>query len=155
MGCKSILASCATILISLAACRDGTGPTLPSKLLVTNTTCASGPCATLDVLAFPSVPDQPITPAGPWSLDLGTVTGESACLTIPASATFTVTDAGTGAKTVTRWTTANRLSIGLVTPGQTRFQSGPSTGTFVPARAAAWRVDLPGTATPVPAIDCQ
>src|SRR5438309_9383656 len=102
MNGRATLVSCAALLILLAGCSDGTGPVLPSKLFVTNTTCAAGPCATFEVLAFPE--NQPTTPAGNWSLDLGAVTGPTACLTIPASAAFTITDAGSGAKTVTRWT---------------------------------------------------
>jgi hypothetical protein len=153
MNAKATLVRQIVLLILLAGCRDGTGPAAPSKLFVTNTTCAAGPCATLEVLAFPE--NQPRTPAGMWSLDLGAVTGVSACLTIPASATFTIEDAGTGHKTVLRWTTAQRVSIGLVPPGETGFQASPSTGTFVAAHAAAWSVALPGSATPVPGSACQ
>src|SRR5206468_9894873 len=107
MNRKATLASCAALLILLAGCSGANGPELPSRLLVTNTTCAAGPCGTFEVLAFPE--NQPRTPGGMWSLDLGAVTGASACLTIPAAATFTITDAGTGVKTVMRWTTAQRV----------------------------------------------
>jgi hypothetical protein len=100
------------------------------------------------VLAFPG--NQPNTPGGLWSFDLGAVTGASACLTIPPSAAFTV-----NADTVERWTTSSPLSIGLVTPGQSAIQAAPSTGTFVPAHAAVWSVSLPGNAAPVPSADCQ
>jgi hypothetical protein len=153
MNGKATLASNAALLISLAGCSEGTGPVLPLKLSVTNTTCATGPCASFEVLAFPQ--NQPRTPAGSWSLDLGAVTGPSACLTIPASATFTIMDAGTGDKTVVRWTTEQRVSIGLITASQSRLQASPSTGTCVAARAVAWKVALPGNTTPVPGRGCQ
>ena len=152
MNDKAILRSCAALSMLLAACSDGTGPALPSRLFVTNTTCAAGSCATFEVLAFPE--NQPTTPAGSWSLDLGAVTGPSACLLIPGSATFTIVDAGTGNKTVVRWSTTQQVSIGLVTAGQSRLQASPSSGTFIPARAAAWSVALPGSATPVPGGGC-
>ena len=42
----------------------------PVSLLVTNATCNPGPCTAIRVLAFPD--DQPRTPGGLWSLDLGT-----------------------------------------------------------------------------------
>lgn len=152
MSGRATLATCAALLMLLAGCSDGTGPVAPSKLLVTNTTCGAGPCATFEVLAFPE--NQPATPGGMWSLDLGAVTGPSACLTIPASAEFTITDAGSGAKRVVRWTTAQRASIGFITSSQFRLQASPSTDTFVPAHAAAWSVALPGNAAPVPGREC-
>lgn len=154
MSGKATLARCATLLMVLAGCSDGTttGPALASKLLVTNTTCAAGPCMTFEVLAFPE--NQPATPGGFWSLDLGAVTGASACLTIPASAAFTITDAGSGAQTVVKWTTSQRLSIGFITSSQSRLQASPSTGTFVAAQSAAWSVALPGSAAPVPGGAC-
>jgi len=149
---KATLTSGAALLILLAGCSDGTGPVLPSKLLVTNTSCAAGPCLTFEVLAFPE--NQPNTPGGLWSLDLGGVTGTSACLTIPASAAFTITDAGSGAKRVVRWTTAQRASIGFVTSSQSRLQASPSTGAFVAAHSAVWSVALPGNTAPVPGREC-
>src|SRR3954468_13218777 len=152
MSGKATLATCAALLMLLAGCSDGTGPVLPSKLLVTNTTCFAAPCATFEVLAFPE--NQPATPGGMWSLDLGAVTGPFACLTIPASAAFTITDAGSGAKTVIRWTTKQPVSIGLITSSQFRLQASPSTGTFVAAHAAAWSVALPGNTAPVPGREC-
>jgi len=153
MNGKATLTSCAALLILLAGCSDGTGPVQSSKLLVTNTSCAAGPCLTFEVLAFPE--NQPMTPGGLWSLDLGGVAGASACLTIPASAAFTITDAGSGARTVVRWTTEHPVSIGFVTSSQSRLQASPSTGTFVAAHAAAWSVALPGNTAPVPGRECQ
>lgn len=149
------VAACAAVLMLVAGCRETAAPQEPgtATLLVTNATCASGTCSALRVLAFPE--DQPNTPGGYWSLDLGTVTTASACLTIPSSATFTVTDASTGAHTVLQWTAAKGVSIGLVTSGQSAIMASPSTGTFVPAHAAGWSVALPGSATPTPAPACQ
>jgi hypothetical protein len=154
MNRRATLARSAALLIVLAGCSNGTtGPAPASKLLVTNTTCAAGPCAAFEVLAFPE--NQPATPGGMWSLDLGPVTGASACLTIPGSAAFTITDAGSGAKTVVRWTSAQRASIGFVTSSQSRLQASPSTGTFVAAHAAVWSVALPGTTAPLPGGECS
>lgn len=151
---KGTLGGCAALLILAGGCRDVTSANpAAATLLVSNATCASGACTAYHVLAFPV--NQPETPGGYWSLDLGTLTTASACVTIPASASFTITDVSTGARTVLRWTTANGVSMGLVAAGDSRIMAAPSTGTFVPARAAGWHVALPGTATPTPAAPCQ
>jgi len=57
-------------------------------LLVTNGTCQGGHCDSLRVLDFPS--NQPLTPGGYWSLDLGLITASEACFTLPPTAAFHV-----------------------------------------------------------------
>ena len=117
---------------------------------VTNQTCVQGQCDSLEVLGFPST--QPNTPGGLWSLDLGTLAGQEACLTIPPSATFRVI----GSDTVTiTWTRALGLSLGAIPPSASRIQAAPSTGDFVPSQASGWSVTLPGGTLPVPAGPCS
>lgn len=150
------LAACAAALIAMASgCRADTGPVggAPVALLVSNATCATGACATIRVLAFPA--DQPITPGGMWSIVLGDVSGASACLTIPPSASFRVTDSGSGATTTTTWTTTRKLSLGAISQAQSPLQASPSTEQFVPATRAGWSVTLPGTASPASSAACQ
>jgi hypothetical protein len=95
------------------------------------------------VLAFPNI--QPHTPGGAWSLDLGTVTGPSACLIIPASATFRVTDDGSGKVTIYTWTSADSLALAAIAPTQSRIQASPRTGSFSPATAIGWSASPPGS----------
>ena len=147
---KVTLLACSALLTLAGSCTE---PAAPVKLLVTNSTCASGACTTIRVLAFPD--NQPVTPGGLWSLDLGSVSGASDCLTIPASAKFRITDAGTGETTTLTWTTAKKVSIGWLRPGQSTIQASPSTGAFVPATGPSWSVELPGSATPTPIASCQ
>ena len=125
-------------------------PSQSVTLQVTNQTCSPGPCTPLQILAFPS--NQPNTPGGLWSLDLGMVTGASACLTIPASATFRVT--GPGATTTYTWKSAIPLSLGTLPPTEPRLQARPSTGTFIPGNASGWSVTLPGASLPTPSGAC-
>lgn len=145
------MACCGTLSMLAAAC----GLTEPRavKLLVTNTTCGSNGCTAFHVLAFPE--NQPNTPAGYWSIDLGEVTTASACLTIPATATFKITDAGAGATTTVTWTTRKNVSLGARMLGQLPMQSSPSTGNFVPGAEPGWTVALPGSATPTIDASCQ
>jgi hypothetical protein len=150
---KSSLAACVSLFIVVVGCRDSLAPAGPVKLLVSNSSCTSGTCATFEVLAFPE--NQPVTPAGNWSIDLGTITSERACLIIPASAQFTLVNAGTGARTVFTWTTSKAVSLGLIPVDGSRFMASPSTGNFIPARAVGWRVTLPGSSLPAPAVPCD
>ena len=122
----------------------------PVSLLVTNATCNPGPCTAIRVLAFPD--DQPRTPGGLWSLDLGTVTAASACLTIPAAAHFDVT--GPEGTTTYRWTTNRPMSLGALPPSQGTIQAAPSTASFTPARADGWAVELPDASVASPARAC-
>jgi len=105
------------------------------------------------VLAFPQ--NQPLTPGGAWSIDLGVVTGATGCLALPATANFRVTDAGSGAVTVTTWTSGDSLALAPWSPNEARFTAGPTTSFFVVGSAGSWSVTLPGSAAPVPAQGCE
>ena len=146
------VACCVTLSILAGSCAALTEPTAV-RLFVTNTSCGPNGCTAFDVLAFPE--NQPDTPGGLWSIDLGEVTTASVCLTIPATATFKIMDASTGATTTITWTTRKKVSVGALMLGQSAIQAGPSTGTFVPAAQAGWRVALPGGATPTIEAACQ
>jgi hypothetical protein len=153
---RSTLVVCVALSTLLCGCRQDTAPRIPApaKLFVLNSACASGACTALRVLAFPA--NQPHTPGGYWSLDLGTVATGSACLTIPATADFNIVDVGTGATTELTWTTAEKLSIGSLTLGQSTLMASPSTNAFVPAEEEGWTVALPGNAAPTRATaPCQ
>jgi hypothetical protein len=131
-------------------------PQAGSTLLVVNGTCTAAGCEVLHVLGFPTA-NQPATPGGLWSLDLGTTDARQVCLAIPPSATFRVVGqraAGGSDTVVTTWTSALPLALGLVSPGLTSFQAAPSTRTFIPAQARGWRITLPGDSTAVPAEPC-
>jgi len=140
------------LLLVAAACSSAVEPLSNVTILVRNGTCDPGPCQAIRVLAFPQ--NQPDTPGGLWSIDLGVVTGATTCLAIPSTARFTVTDAGTGAVAVTTWTTSNSLSLGPWPPSDARFTARPSTTSFVPGTANSWSVALPGAAAPVAANGC-
>ena len=142
----------AMLLAGAAGCTDNTLPlevTYPVQrsVLVVNATCASGPCQPVHVLGFPQ--SRFMSPAGPWTLDLGIVSGASACLVIPAVAEAHITDTGTGVTTTFTWTTADSISLGVLSGSTTRFEASPSTPDFVPASEAGWQVALPGTATAI------
>jgi hypothetical protein len=150
---KTVTGSTLSVLfLGATACSSSVEPSQSVTLQVANQTCSPGPCTTLQILAFPS--NQPNTPGGLWSLDLGVVTAASACLTIPANATFRVTDAGSGATTTHTWTSAIPLSLGTLLPTEFRLQARPSTGTFVPRSASGWSVTLPGASLPTPSGAC-
>ena len=142
------------LVMAMAACASPIIDSVPEHvvLAVRNTTCDPGPCQAIRVLGFPQ--QQPRTPGGAWSLDLGVVSTATACLIIPASAQFTVTEASTGAVAVTDWTAYDSLTLASWSPTEPRFTAGPTTSAFVPGRANAWDVSLPGTTAPVPAAPC-
>src|SRR6266487_3735491 len=92
------------VLVSLA-CSSNLDPKSAITLLVANSTCSSGPCDSLEVLAFPG--NQPRTPGGFWSIDLGVLTTSQQCFTFPPSATFRVIGVnpdGTRDTTTFTWT---------------------------------------------------
>lgn len=131
------------VLLALACSSSATtGPHGDVRLFVTNTTCDPGPCVTLDVRAFPD--DQPHTPGGLWSIEVGTVEGEFDCLLLPRSGTFRVIDASSARTTTYTWTLSDPLSLGALRPGESGIMAVPSTETFVPAAAPGWSVSLPG-----------
>jgi hypothetical protein len=140
------------------ACSEGTSPQLahptPATLLVTNATCAAGTCDSLEILAFPGDAEQPHTPGGLWSLDVGTVATASACLTLPDTAGFRVVS-GNDTTFVVRWTRDDSVSLGALEPGASRLMATPSTRGFVPASAQGWSVTLPGDTVAAMAAPCR
>lgn len=141
-----------TLLLALLGCSSPTEPIVGITLLVTNGTCRLGLCDTVRVLGFPT--NQPLTPGGYWSLDLGFVAGPSTCLTLPPSAEFRVIDVSAADTTTFTWTTADSVSLGSQPAGAPLLFAMPSTTAFVPERAAGWRVSLPGGHGVVPASSC-
>lgn len=136
-----------------SACSSTLAPRDDVKLLVTNRSCDTGPCTPLRVLGFPR--DQPNTPGGFWSIDLGVVTGPTACLTLPASREFTVTEVPSGKTTVHRWTTADGLSLGAQPSSASPLFATPSTSEFIPTSRPAWKVTFPGSAEAAPSAACS
>jgi hypothetical protein len=110
----------------------------------------------LFVHGFPS--NQPHTPGGFWSLDLGLVGESSTCLTLPSSATFHVigvSEDGIGADTTTyTWRSADPLSLGAQPATSSHFLTAPTTEAFVPADAAGWSITLPDGSAAAPAPAC-
>ena len=135
-------------LLVVFACTSATEPEPPPSvtLLVTNATCDSGQCSSFQARGFPS--NQPALPGGPLSLDLGTVSTESACLTLPSADTFWIQ-----AKP-SIWTSHDSLSLGILEPGQFPGHASPSTSEFVPANSAGWSVTLPDGTAVTPADVC-
>ena len=146
---KSLLrASILPAILVMFACTLFTEPEpAPSAtLLVTNATCDPGPCSTFRVRGFPN--NLPAVPGGPLTLDLGTVSTESACLTLPSADTFWIN------QTPSIWWSRDSLSLGIQEPGQFRGHVSRSTTEFVPANSAGWSVTLPGGTTATPADVC-
>lgn len=137
-------------LLVVFACTSATEPTEPPPsvtLLVTNSTCSSGQCSPYQVRGFWT--HQPVqTPGGPWSIDLGTISTGSACLTLPSADTFRVNE------TPYIWTSRDSLSLGILEPGSWVWLAIPSTSAFVPASSAGWRVTLPGGTVVTPTDVC-
>src|SRR5487761_1964022 len=99
----------------MACAKDVVGPRAGVTLLVTNGPCAAGHCDSLRVLAFPS--NQPLTPGGYWSLDLGVMSTSQECFTLPPTAHFYVIaePARSSADTTTfTWTSGMPLSLGVL-----------------------------------------
>jgi hypothetical protein len=132
------------VVLASWACSSAVEPRSDITLLVTNATCLNGRCDSLKVLGFPG--NQPRTPGGFWSINLGLVTTPQACFTFPSSATFRVigvnTD-GTRDTTTFIWTSADELSLGVQPPAASPIQASPSTTVFVPAIAAGWSITFP------------
>jgi hypothetical protein len=139
------------LVLAALSCSSSLEPKGNVTLLVMNASCAPGPCIAQEVLAFPS--NQPETPGGDWSLDLGTMTGPQLCVTIPISATFLVS--GPGETTTFDWNTAKPVSLGVQQPSEARIFASPSTSAFVPATAAGWRITLPGGTQAVQGAACM
>jgi hypothetical protein len=129
------------LLLAGSGC-SSTGPLPTVTLLVTNTTCDTGPCTPLQILGFPGI--QPQTPAGLWSIDLGTVSGPSACFVLPPADTASVTDVGTGRTSYYVWTVEDALALGSEADPNDRFRAQPSTQPFVPVDSRGWSAEFPG-----------
>ena len=147
----------ATPLLVFAAlsCSSSLEPRSGITLLVTNGSCTPGPCSSQEVLAFPS--NQPNTPGGYWSVDLGTMSGPELCITLPPSATFRVIGVnadGSADTTKVIWTTAMPVTLGAQAPSASRIFASPSTSGFVPATATGWSITLPGGSQVVPGQGC-
>ena len=141
----SILPALLIVFACTSATEPEPGPSV--TLLVTNATCDPGPCSSFQVRGIWT--HQPVaTPGGPWSMDLGTVSTGSACLTLPGADTFRVN---------TRpyvWTSRDSLSLGILEPGQFPGHVSRSTSAFVPASSAGWSLTLPGGTAVTPADAC-
>lgn len=121
-------------------------PAPSATLLVTNGTCSSGQCSSFQLMGLPR--NLPPVPAGPRSLNLGIVSTESVCLTLPAADTFWV------GETQSVWTSNNLLAFGILDPGEFWGYASPSTSVFLPASSPGWRVTLPGDTIVTPADPC-
>ncbi len=143
----------ASILLVAAALATGcdsgadTTSTPTVSLLVTNSSCVASHCDSIDVLLFPA--NQPHTPGGFWSVDLGVITTPTACIKLPASAHFYViaAPARSSADTTTySWTPAASFALGAIAPGGSRIMASPTTATVtIPAGTTGWGATLPGT----------
>lgn len=145
------------LFLTATACTSATEPRSGMTLLVTNVACQTDQCAPVMVLGFPD--NQPHTPGGLWSLELGLVTTASACLELPATATFRVigwsADGTRADTTLFPWTSARGLSLGTRLPSESGFRASPSTLEFAPAKSSGWSVSLPGTGAVSPAPACN
>jgi hypothetical protein len=134
----------------------GTCPTGPCvTLLVNNAKCLASPCDSLEVFAYPS--DQPDTPGGLWTLDLGVMTTPRACFVLPTSAHFYVIGESYTAPpdtSVTTWTTRIPLSLAAGPPSAGFFEPNPSTQAFIPANAAGWSITFPTDRAALPGASC-
>jgi hypothetical protein len=149
------LATVLCVLFVTISCSGSIEPRSGVTLLVTNGTCQGGHCDSLRVLGFPS--NQPLTPGGFWSLDLGLITASEACFTLPPTAAFHVIGVrvdGTRDTTTFTWTSAKSLSLGAQPPSSSRLQANPSTAAFVPASAAGWQFTVPGGSQATPSSAC-
>jgi hypothetical protein len=149
------LRTISVIVFATISCSSSVEPRSGVTLLVTNGTCQEGHCDSLRVLGFPS--NQPNTPGGLWSLDLGLVTTSQECLPLPPTAVFRVIgvrDGGGADTTSFTWTNANSLSLGAQPPSSSQIVASPSTNTFVPADAAGWQITVPGGAQPTSTSAC-
>ena len=129
-----------TALLPLLGCSIFESQEQPT-LLVYNATCDPGPCLPLTVYAFPA--NQPHTPGGFWTFDIGWAMEAVTCLALPSKRDFGVTNADTGATTVYTWTPGDSVAIGSTFAYESHFANAPSTDAFLPSRAEGWRVTLP------------
>jgi hypothetical protein len=140
------------------ACSDQLPLTFPATgvpLLVVNSTCFQGHCDSLTVMGFLSGGPEATVP---WMVQLGTVIGVSACLTIPPSATYRNIAYRTDSTADTilfEWTPTQRIWLAALTPSSPPWPFWtPSTRAFVPALAAGWSVALPDSVAVQTAAPC-
>jgi hypothetical protein len=141
---RDIRCAAALLVLATVACSSNLEPKTAITVRVANSTCSVTACDSLEVLAFPS--NQPRTPGGFWSIDLGVITNSAKCFTLPPSATFLVIGVnpdGTRDTTTFMWTTADAVSLGVQAPSGFRTQASPSTTAFVPAGSPGWSITLP------------
>jgi hypothetical protein len=146
---KNVRCAAALLVLATVACSSNLGPKTAITVRVANGTCSLTACDSLEVLAFPS--NQPHTPGGFWSIDLGVLTTSQRCFTLPPSAKFRVIGVnpdGTRDTTTFTWTTADPVSLGVQAPSGFRTQASPSTTAFVPAVSPGWRITLPSETHP-------
>jgi hypothetical protein len=128
-GGGSLKLAATLLLLALTACSSKTyAPTV----FITNATCSSGPCRTLQVLAYDETVQAPPVPGG-WRFELGYVSSPSGCLTFPHSTPAT----GNGV-TFATMTVADGFQLSardVQTLVETR-----NTSTFVPQDAPGWSV---------------
>ena len=141
------------VAIGAAACSSSSvAPLGPVTVLVHNSTCDTGACVPIRVLAFPA--NQPETPGGMWSLNLGSLATASGCFELPPSAVFTVSGPE-GVEARYEWTPTQRISLGISPAGASALQASPSTDNFVPAASHGWSVNLPSGASLERAPECK
>jgi hypothetical protein len=146
---RNVRCGAALLVLAAVACSSNLGPRAAITVRVANSTCSVTACDSLEVLAFPS--NQPHTPGGFWSIDLGVLTTSQRCFTLPPSATFRVIGVnpeGTRDTTTFTWTTADAVSLGVQAPSGFRTQASPSTSAFVPAASPGWSITLPSGSNP-------
>ncbi len=144
------------LVVAAVACSSSVAPRSDVTLSVTNETCASGTCDSLEVFLYPVV--QPNTPGGLWHLDLGEITEPQTCFTLPASAQFLIIgDNGHGMSdtTTVAWNNAKAIRLGTWTPNAPSFEALPSTEVFVPAASAGWSINLPSGKVATSANPCR
>jgi len=145
----------ACLMGSALSCSSPEQPRAGVTLLVTNATCAPGPCTAQRVFLYPG--NQPLTPGGMWAVDLGLMTGAEMCATIPTSAKFLliqVNENGTADTTTITWTNLRAAELGSVDTTTPFFAALPSTSEFVAASSAGWSVTLPSGTQAVAAKAC-
>jgi hypothetical protein len=164
-----LLAGALAALLGLAACGDSTGTNgEPPTVLVTNTTCETGRCATLEVRAFVRAFHVPQTPDG--LRILGEAPPGQTCLRFPPSWPLRIIGPDTTGKvdtTTVTWTPDNADGIYLIAVDSLVYHGGGSPGqvdssnraippfdgvdvasvgetpTFVPGEAEGWTVSFP------------
>ncbi len=143
----------ALLVLSVAGCGSATAPPPAVTLFVQNATCTPAGCDTVYVAGIPN--KQPNTPGGLWVFDIGIVTAQSACFSIPASRTFRIIEQPSGQETDVVWTTADTLFLGLTLSPMSRTTAEPTTAGFRPASATGWSLVFPTDSAATPTATCR